>query len=302
MAQANKIIATDYPFKSRFKEVNGAKIHYIEEGEGDPILFLHGVPTSSYLWRNIIPKLGEHGRCIAPDLMGMGKSDKPDIAYRVFDQIQYIEGFITAQKLDNITLVMHGWGSVIGFNYAVKHPDNIKGIAFYESYIGPIAEWNQLALPVQHFIADLLNSNKGIEQSVKEDGFIEKMLCSASLRKLNPVELENYSRPFRNPEHRKPILQYLKDCTVVYWQPDVTTLIHKYSQQLEKLAFPKLMLFTIPGFITPVSIIEWCRDHLPKLTLNDLGEAMHLMQEYNPDHFSKQLAEWYEKIEQYDLV
>lgn len=302
MAQANKIISTDYPFKSRFKDVNGAKIHYIEEGEGDPILFLHGVPTSSYLWRNIIPKLSEYGRCIAPDLMGMGKSDKPDIAYRVFDQIKYIEGFIAALGLHNITLVMHGWGSVIGFNYVVKYSDNIKGIAFYESYIGPIAEWNQLALPAQHFISELLNSKKSIAESVKEDDFVEKMLRTASLRKLTPIELANYQQPFHNPEDRKPILQYLQDSPLFIGSADVTTLIHKYSQQLEKLTFPKLMLFTIPGFITPVSNIEWCRDHLPDLHLNDLGEAMHLVQEYNPDHFSKQLADWYQKIEQYDFV
>ena len=121
-------ISAAFPFDSKYIEVLGSKMHYIDEGEGDPILLLHGNPTSSYLWRNIIPHLTPKARCIAPDLIGMGKSDKPDIGYRFFDHVEYIEGFIEKMGLKNITLVIHDWGSGLGFHYAMRHEGNIKGI------------------------------------------------------------------------------------------------------------------------------------------------------------------------------
>jgi len=123
-------ISTEFPFESKYIEVNGSNMHYIEEGTGDPILFLHGNPTSCYLWRNIIPHLAPLGRCIAPDLIGMGKSDKPDIEYRFFDHAVYLEGFIEKLGMENITLVIHDWGGDLGFYYAMRHEDNVKGIAF----------------------------------------------------------------------------------------------------------------------------------------------------------------------------
>ncbi len=127
-------ISAEFPFESRFVTVRGSRMHYVEQGEGDPILFLHGNPTSSYLWRNIIPHVSGLGRCIAPDLIGMGKSDKPDIGYRFFDHVSYLEGFIEALGLENITLVIHDWGSGLGFHYARRHADNVKGLAFMEAY------------------------------------------------------------------------------------------------------------------------------------------------------------------------
>ena len=130
-----KTMISDFPFHDNYVEVLGSKIHYIDEGQGDPIVFLHGIPTWSYMWRNIIPSLNKQARCIAPDLIGFGKSDKPDIEYSVFDHIRYIEAFIKALGLKNITFVLHAWGSTIGFDYAVRHQDKIKGLAFLEAHI-----------------------------------------------------------------------------------------------------------------------------------------------------------------------
>jgi len=121
----NKQISTEFPFRSNFVQVHGSKIHYIDEGKGEPILLLHGNPTSSYLWRNIIPHLTDNARCIAPDLIGMGKSDKPDIEYKFFDHAKYIEGFIDKMKLKDISLVIHDWGSGLGFHYAMRNEDKI---------------------------------------------------------------------------------------------------------------------------------------------------------------------------------
>src|SRR5579864_146670 len=128
-------ISETLAYPSKYVNVLGSNMHYVETGEGDPILFLHGIPTSSYLWRNIIPWLATLGRCFAPDLIGMGRSDKPDIQYSVFDHIKYIDAFIQRLKLEKITLIMHGWGSVIGFNYAMRNEKNCKGLVFYEAFL-----------------------------------------------------------------------------------------------------------------------------------------------------------------------
>jgi len=126
---------------SKFVEVKGSKIHYLDVGEGDLIVFLHGVPTSSYVWRHLISQLSKHARCIAPDLIGLGDSDKPDIEYKITDHIDYITDFIDVLGLKNITFVLHAWGSLIGFSYAMKHPENVKGVAFFESYPRAITNW-----------------------------------------------------------------------------------------------------------------------------------------------------------------
>ena len=136
----SKDISSEFRFTSRFIEVNGSNIHFIEEGTGDPIVFIHGNPTSSYLWRNIIPYLTPHARCIALDLIGMGKSDKPEIDYRLVDHINYVEGFIEKMELTNITFVIHDWGSALGFHYAMHHESNIKGLSFSEASGVRIAE------------------------------------------------------------------------------------------------------------------------------------------------------------------
>ena len=134
-----KAISTTLPLTSKYVEVHGSKMHYLDEGVGDPILFLHGNPTSSYLWRNIIPHLTPHARCIAPDLIGMAKSDKPDLNYRFFDHVKYVEGFIEKLGVSNLTLVAHDWGSALGFHYAMRHEDNVKGLAFMEAIVKPLS-------------------------------------------------------------------------------------------------------------------------------------------------------------------
>ncbi len=140
MSQARSISA-DFPYTLHYIEVHGSKLHYVDEGSGDPILFLHGNPTSSYLWRNIFPYVTPLARGIAHDLIGMGKSEKPDIEYRFFDHVTYVEGFIELMGLKNITLVIHDWGSALDFHYAMRHENNMKGLAFMEAIMAPAPSW-----------------------------------------------------------------------------------------------------------------------------------------------------------------
>ena len=150
-------ISADMPFKENYCRVLGSNMHYVDEGrkDADVILLLHGNPTSSYLWRNVIPALRPHGRIIAPDLIGMGKSDKPDIDYRIADHVRYLEGLIAALALKNITLVVHDWGSALGFHYAMRHEKNVKGIAFMEAIVN-VASIKDLKPPlgIQRAIGD----------------------------------------------------------------------------------------------------------------------------------------------------
>ena len=139
---SQQTISPEFPYEPHYVEVLGSKMHYVDEGAGDPILFLHGNPTSSYVWRNIIPYLVPLGRCLAPDLIGMGRSDKPDIEYRFLDHVRYVDGFIEQLGLTNLTLVIHDWGSALGFYYAMRHENNIKGLAFMEPIIMPVPSWD----------------------------------------------------------------------------------------------------------------------------------------------------------------
>ncbi|OGT43695.1 MAG: haloalkane dehalogenase [Gammaproteobacteria bacterium RIFCSPHIGHO2_12_FULL_40_19] len=281
---------------SHVVSIKGSNMHYYDSGSGDPILFLHGIPTSGYLWRHIIPAISPYARCIAPDFIGMGKSDKPDIAYRVFDHIDYIEAFINALELKNITLVLHGWGSVIGLDYARRFEKNIKAIAFYESHIRPVTEWDQLSLPVQQFATLLNRPGASYRAIVKQNYFIEKLLPRSVIRALTEEEMTNYRAPFQTPDSRKPLWQYVNDLPLGNGPDDVVALIQCYSEWLEKTKIPKLMLYAIPGFMTTIETVCWVRNHFTNIDVAPLDDALHLAQESVPEQFSNALLTWYQKI------
>lgn len=289
-------ISAAYPFESHYQTVLGSKIHYIEQGEGDPILFLHGVPTSSYLWRNIIPELAQQARCIAPDLIGMGQSDKPNIEYRVFDHIHYMEAFIQALDLNNITLVVHGWGSVIGFDIATRHPERFKAIAFLESHIRPVLDWSMVSLPVQELSVVLSAPDGGYDVIMNSNYFVNKVLPNGVMRKLTAEEMEFYRRPFLEPESCKPLWQYLQDLPLGNGPKDVIDLITRYSKKFVSSDIPKLMLYAVPGFVTTMATVQWAKDNLQNLTLVDVGDALHYAQESKPTVISAELKKWYQHL------
>jgi len=290
-------ISAEYPFESRYLEILGSRIHYIEEGEGDPILFLHGIPTSSYLWRNIIPALSKDARCIAPDLIGMGKSGKPNIEYRVFDHIQYIEALIEQLDLRNITMVLHGWGSVIGFDIATRHQDRIKGLAFMESHLRPVIDWGMVSLPVQELAVVLNSPDGGYDVIMNSNYFVNKVLPSGVLRKLSEKEMVHYREPFMSTGSCKPLWQYLQDLPLGDGPKDVVDLITNYSKKLQIFTCPKLLMYAVPGFITTIATVQWARDHFPNLTLVDVGDALHYAQETNPVRIGSELKKWYRSLE-----
>lgn len=290
----NENVSADFPYESHYIDVYGSKMHYIEEGQGDPILLLHGMPTSSYLWRNIIPHLSPLGRCIAPDLMGMGKSDKPNIDYSIFDHIKYIEKFIELMNLKKIMLVLHGWGSIIGFDYAMRHESNIKGLIFYESYIRSLAD--DLSLPHSQQIFKLQGEKNKYGSVNQISLLVKELLTLAVLRTLTPEELAHYQEPFQAEGSGKPLFQYLKE--LCGKDPKVKKLISSYSKKLKQSTLPKLLLYAMPGFIMPIGTIMWAKEHLPNLEIIDVGEALHYAQETNPALFGETISVWIQGIEQ----
>lgn len=286
-------IAEECRYSSKYIKVNGSNLHYIEAGSGDPILFIHGMPTSSYLWRNIIPQLSDRARCIAPDLIGMGASDKPNIEYRVFDHIDYIEKFIKALNLKNITLVLHGWGSVIGFDYARRNEINIKAIAFYESHVRNDTDWKMLSLPIQH-LATLLNRQEASYRAIVQQNYlVNKVLQNATMKTLSAHDLEEYRKPFPTAESRKPLWQYIRELPLGNGQTEVTKLISNYSTWLQNTSIPKLMIYALPGFMTTMETVQWAKQHFKNLTLVGIDHVLHFAQESSPDIFGEKLREWY---------
>ena len=197
-------LPADFPFESKFVEVHGAKMHYIDVGEGEPILFLHGNPTSSYLWRNIMPHLSGQGRCIAVDLIGMGKSEHPDIPYRYDDHYRYVSGFIDALGTgSNLTLVIHDWGSGLGFRWAHDHESSVRGIAFMEAMIGPL-EWATMPNDFRLGFRFMRSPGIGWLMISVADMFVKKMLPDMVHRGLTSAAQAHYASASQRLPAAKP--------------------------------------------------------------------------------------------------
>ncbi len=292
----NRDISVEFPFKSKFIAIHGSKIHYVEEGAGDPILFLHGNPTSSYLWRNIIPYVTPYGRAIAMDLIGMGKSDKPDIEYRFFDHAKYVEGFIEKMGLKNITLVVHDWGAALGFYYAMRHESNFKGLAFMEAIFMPVPTWNEFPADFRQVIQAFRTPQVGWDMIVNQNMFVEQVLPGAIVRKLTEEEMNHYRDPYKDPASRKPVWRWPNELPISGEPADVVEAINAYNQWLQNSAVPKLLFYGTPGAIGPAPVVAWCRERLKNLKVVDVGNGIHYLQEDNPHLIGSELAMWYRDL------
>ena len=292
----NKNISAEFPFKSKYIAIHGSKIHYVEEGAGDPILFLHGNPTSSYLWWNIIPYLTPYGHTIAMDLIGMGKSDKPDIEYRFFDHVKYVEGFIEKMGLRNVTLVIHDWGAALGFYYAMRHENNVKGLAFMEAILMPVPTWDEFPADFRQVFQAFRTPQVGWDMIVNQNMFVEQVLPGAIVRKLTEEEMNHYRDPYKDPANRKPVWRWPNELPIAGEPADVVEAINAYNQWLQNSALPKLLFYGTPGAIGPAPVVGWCRERLKNLKVVDVGKGIHYLQEDNPHLIGSELAEWYRNL------
>ncbi|GIF14130.1 haloalkane dehalogenase [Actinoplanes teichomyceticus] len=236
--------------------VNGLQMAYVEEGAGNPIVFLHGNPSSSYQWRNVIPHLTGLGKCIAPDLIGMGASDKlPNSgpgSYRFIEHREYLDAFLDALGLhDKVTLVLHDWGSTLGFDWACRHPDQIRGIAYMEAFVAPISSWDDW--PEQAIATfQALRSDAGEKMVLQDNFFIERVLPTETLRRLTEAEMAVYRRPYLEPgESRRPTLTWAREIPIGGEPADVHNIITRYATWLATADIPKLFIEANPGAMFP---------------------------------------------------
>ncbi len=289
-------IGAAFPFESKFVEVLDSPMHYVEQGAGAPILFLHGNPTSSYLWRNVIPHVSRYGRCIALDLIGMGESAKPDLEYRFFEHANYVDGFIQALGLSNITLVIHDWGAGLGFHYATRNQDNIKGIAFMEAILQPVPSWDAFPDDFKEIFQAFRTDAVGWDLIVNKNIFVEKVLPSGIVRGLTEEEMNIYRAPYTEAWMRKPLWRWPNEIPIAGEPSDMNELVGNYNQKLVEWDVRKLLFYAEPGAILPKPLVDWCEVNLKNLTSINLGKGRHYLPEDHPHAIGEALAEWYRAL------
>ena len=288
-AEAN--ISAAYPFQDRYAAVNGSKMHYVELGAGTPVVFVHGNPTSSYLWRNVLPIVAGHHRAIAVDLIGMGRSDKPDIPYRLDDFIRYFDGFMDAMNLGEVTLVVHDWGGAIGIDWAMRHPSQVKGIAMMETIIAPM-HWDQVDMFTRYLFRQFRDPVEGEQLNVKENYFVEKLLPAMTGRGLSEEEMMAYRAPFLREADRRLVALFPQEIPFDGDPPDVHERIARNYALLQRASMPLLLLHAEPGAIVQGKYLEALRTGLPRMTVRDIGPGIHFIQESQPTAIANALVEW----------
>ena len=281
-----------------FAQVHGKRIAYLEAGTGDPIVLLHGNPTSSYLWRNVIPELEGCGRVIVPDLIGQGDSDKlpasegPD-RYSFDVAFEYLDGLLRTIGADhNVTLVIHDWGSGLGFHWARLNPERVKGIAYMEAIVMPITweDWPEGARGIfQGF-----RSAKGEDLVLQRNMFVEAVLPSSILRDLTEEEMSAYRAPFDTPEHRQPTLNWPRQIPIEGEPAHMVALVEAYGAFTAASSIPKLFINADPGSILVGKQREFCRSWPNQTEVTVKG--LHFVQEDSPTEIGQAIAAWYDNL------
>jgi len=289
---------SDAPFSTerlskQYKTVQGKQMAYHEVGEGDPVVFLHGNPTSSYLWRNIIPHVADRARCIAPDLIGQGDSDKLDDVsegtYRFVDHREYLDGLLDQLDLgDHITFVIHDWGSALGFDWANRHRDRVAGIAYMEGIVTPI-EWANFDEGGRRVFQGF-RSPAGEEMFIEKNIFVERVLPSAVLRGLSEEEMVVYREPFLDPQHRRPTLTWPRQIPIEGEPEDVVAIVNDYAEWLKSSDLPKLFVNADPGSILTGPQRDFCRTWPNQTEVTVSGS--HFVQEDSPNEIGQAIADW----------
>jgi haloalkane dehalogenase len=294
------MISAAFPYQKQRRRVLDREMAYVEVGQGDPIVFLHGNPTSSYLWRNVVPHVQSLGRCIVPDLIGMGDSDKlhnsgPD-SYRFVEHRAYLDALLEALNVrERVTLVIHDWGSALGFHRANRHRQAIKGIAFGEAIVKPQGwdHWDKINM---RWALEGLRSEKGEEMVLRDNFFIERILPGAILRTLSDEEMAAYRRPFAEPgEGRRPTLTWPRQIPVDGNPADVTEIVAASAEWLSKSDVPKLFFNVQPGAILANEAELAFIRSFPALTEVKVA-GRHYFQEDSPAEVGEAIANWLPKL------
>lgn len=261
-------------------------------------LFLHGNPTSSYIWRNILPAAGTVARCIAPDLIGFGQSGKPDIAYRFEDHVRYLDAFITAIGIDSAYLIAQDWGTALAFHLAARRPGFVRGLAFME-FTRPFATWEEFlrSKPEREIFRKLRTAGVGEQLILNENAFVEVVLPGGTLRKLSDHEMAVYRAPFTTPQSRLPTWRFPNELPIAGEPADVYAIIQKAHEALAVSSYPKLLLGADPGALVPPALATALAHKLHDCRLIMLGAGLHYLQEDHPRLIAAAVTDFIAEVE-----
>lgn len=291
------MISAEFPYQKQFAEINGRRIAYVDIGSGDPIVMLHGNPTSSYLWRNVIPHLEGLGRVIVPDLIGQGDSDKLPVAdgperYSFAVVYDFLSGLLQALGVEaRVVLVIHDWGSALGFHWAREHPDAIRGIAYMEGIVMPV-DWDDWPENAKGIFQGF-RSDKGEDLVLNRNIFVEAVLPNSVMRGLTEAEMAHYRAPFSTPDDRQPTLNWPRQIPIQGEPGHMVALVQAYADFMATSDIPKLFINAEPGSILTGRPREFCRGWPNQTEVTVKG--LHFIQEDSPDQIGQAIAHWLEE-------
>jgi|SRR5215469_7697825 len=276
--------------------VLGSSMAYREIGgpeETPTVLFLHGNPTSSYIWRDVMPHVAPVAHCLAPDLIGFGQSDKPDIEYRFFDQARYLDAFVENSGISSAYIVAQDWGTALAFYLAARRPNFVRGLAFME-FVRPFADWEAFTphVDVQAVFKGLREPEQGERLIFDENVFIDQLLPSAVVRTMSLTEMNVYRAPFVRREARKPMLQFPRDIPIAGHPADMDEAMRLAQESLTASRYPKLLFSGNPGGVVTPEYAEHFSASLANCTHIPLPSGVHFLQEDHPDIIGREVAKW----------
>jgi len=272
-------------------------IHHTEAGTGAPVVLLHGNPTSSHAWRNVVPRLGQGVRTLAPDLIGMGRSGKPDIPYRFADHARYLDAWFDALGLDDVVLVGHDWGGALALDRAARHPDHVRGIAVMETIVRPLT-WDDFPNAARPRY-EALRGSAGEVTVLEENFFITQALRATVRSGLADEDHAAYAAPYPTPESRRPLLAWPREMPIEGEPADLVARIEAYDAWLASSPEVPKLLLTFDGtedtlMIGP-AMATWCAEHIAGLEIVGCGPAAHIVQEDQPEGIADALSEWLDR-------
>ncbi|MDJ0827166.1 MAG: haloalkane dehalogenase [Rhodobacter sp.] len=291
--------SADFPFAKKTMTVLGHKMAYVDQGDGAPVVFLHGNPTSSYLWRNILPEIAEGYRVIAPDIIGMGDSAKPAIGYTYPEHAAHLHGLLDALDLEDVTLVIHDWGSALGLDWAERNRDRVRAVAFMEAILPP-------GMPVPSYAAmgpfgEMFRAwrTPGIGERLilEENVFIDEVLGKLAVaRPLAPEVLAAYNSHYPDAASRAPLLQWPREIPIGGEPAHSVEVVERYSAWFLDSDLPKLMIHAEPGALIPPEAAAWLKGRMTNLTSVNIGAGVHFLQEDNPLAVTRALSAWIDTL------
>ena len=289
-------ISADFNFELRSVDILDSTMVFVDTGRaqsGLTCLFLHGNPTSSYIWRNIIPYVVPNARCIAPDLIGMGRSGKPkNIKYRFMDHQRYLEAFLnTVVPGDRIILVLHDWGSALGLDWARRNESRVSGLALME-FVRPIPSWDLFPEAARSTFQAFRSPELGRKLLIEENAFVEQFLPGCVVRKMTETEMDHYREPFLVVTSREPVWRWPNEYPIGDWPVDMSTIISDAHNWLLNTLVPKILFWATPGGLLSAEKAEWYARTMKNTRGVDIGPGIHYLQEDNPHLIGAEIRDW----------